>query len=332
MGKVDKQDGQSTIKVKINGEEPKSQQEVAVHDWEIVDQEVAAAADEKQDDESFDWVLPEIDEIEVKEFKPNYYAPVTEKKKFQFQFKRPSKGYGLTVVISAIIAIFVGVFFGFSILKFIVSEEDHLSSRATGAASGTSSVASNAAASLPSLKFGVVQAGVFNSKDTAQTVLDQLDQKNLPSALVPLDGQDYIFIGITSNTTDASALAAKYKKKNVDVYVKELTLSSSQLQNLTKDEQTFTTLTTSLFQSLSSEVSNGILTGQISSTNMKSIEANVKKLNALVQIKQTKLVNLKKDQLSCYQSLLNFQKNKQTSDLVKAEQSMLSYIQTYSSK
>ncbi|MGV3465906.1 MAG: hypothetical protein ACO1OT_11510, partial [Heyndrickxia sp.] len=115
---MDKQPA-NKIKIKINGDERPFKEEVSIHKWNANEVERAAETENVSEDDQFEWVLPEVDDNPIPEFKKIYYEPSPEKTKTSKLFKKNSGSHFLTILISAATAISIGILFGFIMLKVI---------------------------------------------------------------------------------------------------------------------------------------------------------------------------------------------------------------------
>ncbi|MBS4173703.1 hypothetical protein [Bacillus sp. FJAT-49736] len=328
---MDKQPA-NQIKIKINGDDRPFQEEVSIHKWNESDIEAAATTENTVEEEQFDWVLPEVEENPVPEFKKIYYEPALETGKAIKSFQKNSRSPLLTIIISAGTAISIGVLFGLIMLKVIANQSEGISQKSLGnketIPTGALQQQKNTVA-FPALTTSIIQGGVFNGAD-ASGPANELKAKGLPTAILKLDGKQYIFIGVSGDLASAKQLATELKKQDVEVFAKQITFDEKKLDISTKDEKTFINQTGTLFQLMAGITSDAYLSSTISSDELSKMENAYKQLEGLKDIKNNHLKNLYTAQTVCYQHLLKFQKNNDQKEILNAEQALLSYLKEYS--
>ncbi len=327
---MDKQPA-NKIKIKINGDERPFKEEVAIHKWNSNEAETAAATEKVSEDDQFEWVLPEVEENSIPEFKKIYYEPSPEKTKTGKLFKKNSGSHYLTIFISAATAISIGILFGFIMLKVIAHQTEGVSQKSIGNNSGA--IPTGAAAeqkknvNLPALSTSIIQGGVY---DDATEPANEIKSKGLPTVVIPLESKQYVFIGVADNLAAAKQLAVEQKKQDVQVYAKQLTFPEKKIEVSSQDEKTFAEQTGSLFQLLAREASNAYLTSSMNSDNLSKIERQYKQVAGLKNFKSNELKKLLTAQKECYQHLLSFQKSRDKNEIISAQQALLSFLKQYS--
>ncbi|KQL53399.1 hypothetical protein AN964_07770 [Heyndrickxia shackletonii] len=326
---MDKQPA-NQIKIKINGDERPFKEEVAIHKWNANEMESAAATEKTAEEDQFDWVLPEVEDKPIPEFKKIYYEPSIEKAKPNKIFKKNSGSHLLTIFISAATAISIGILFGFIMLKVIAYQTEGVSQKSIGnkqnALPAGASVGQNSSVVLPAITTSIIQGGVF---DDATAPANDIKGKGLPAVIITLENKQYILMGVSNNLAEAKQLAEEQKKQDVEVYAKQLTFQEKKIGVSTQDEKTFAEHTGELFRLLTSVSSNAYLTGKLEADSLSNIEKQYKQVEGLKNWKDTNLKKLYSSQKECYQHLLNFQKNADQHEIISAEQALLSYLKQY---
>lgn len=234
------------MKVKINGEERNwkgknsrkkgkkgeeaEKPDIPVTSWNekaMAEQEAAASGAEKEDE--FTWVLPE-DDGEVFQDDPKVVAvkKVSSKSKHSPYFSTgkkvhlsayPFKQYAITIVL----AIVLGVSFGFLALNFM-SDEDLPAALQTGAgqaedvAAAPEAPGTGAGAAEQTMQLYFAQIGKFSSKEGADATAADLKAKGFPAAAVEEDGSYFVYGGVGNEKQEADGLSNVYKSSSIDTW------------------------------------------------------------------------------------------------------------------
>lgn len=236
------------MKVKINGEERNwkgknnrkkgkkveeaEKPDIPVTSWNekaMAEQEAAASNAEKEDE--FTWVLPE-DDGEVFQDDPKVVAvkKVSSKSKHSPYFSTgkkvhlsayPFKQYAITIVL----AIVLGVSFGFLALNFM-SDEDLPAALQTGAGQAEGEAAApeaaggdaGAGAAEQTIQLYFAQIGKFSSKEGADATAADLKAKGFPAAAVEEDGSYFVYGGVGNEKQEADGLSNVYKSSSIDTW------------------------------------------------------------------------------------------------------------------
>jgi stage II sporulation protein B len=328
--KVDKQgkkDGRITIK--INGDQKNYDEEVPVHNWKLGEEE-SAAAEERAEEDSFDWVLPDEDPA-PKEFKKiNYVQNKKGKKHFSGRQMTP----GIARLIYTLVgAVAVSLIFGFIILNVITDGEQSIpavqlqeAGEAENSDGEDTPSASGGTITLESLTASVVQGGVFSTPDAANAEKANLEAKGLPAVLFEMEGSRLLFIGTSGDLEGAKAMGKKLSDENVQVYAKDIVLPEKNIKG-TKADAEFIQKSTAVFAALAGESSNAYTNGKVNEEKMTEINTGMKDLSAL-KVSES-MTGLKEKLAAAGASLQEYQSSSELSKLVSAQQSLLSYLETY---
>ncbi|GAA0334000.1 hypothetical protein GCM10008967_25950 [Bacillus carboniphilus] len=227
-------DGQ--IKIMLNDKQTSYKEERKTQAKDLLENvKLETAATSEEADADFDWILPEV-EPEPKTFKQA--TGIKQKggrKKTSPSSRNVFHTFG-SLIFSIAFAVGLGIAFGLILLKFISVEEAPAVVQANNPTPQTEQPSNNGSlgsALLPSFTSYVIQGGIFSSKESANTLVGQLNEKSIPSEVVLMeDGNYYVFLGLASNEQEAKRIAEIYKGQGVEVYAKALTLNEMTIEQL----------------------------------------------------------------------------------------------------
>ncbi|MGG4491695.1 hypothetical protein [Metabacillus idriensis] len=244
---MDKQQA-NAIKIKINGEErklksvkqPKKKPEETEHDeasldfpvlsWDekvLAEKEVAASGAEKEDE--FSWVLPE-DDGEVFQDDPKVVTAKKSSSKGKvspyFGIGRknslstyPFKQYAVTIIL----AIVLGVSFGFVALNFISNEDLPAALQQAGAETEQASSqpdskdgAAGSGEASADFQLFFAQIGKFSTEDGAKTTASELKSKGFPAIAVEEEGSYFVYGGVGNAKQETDGLSNVYKTSAIE--------------------------------------------------------------------------------------------------------------------
>ncbi|EKN65858.1 hypothetical protein BABA_18227 [Neobacillus bataviensis LMG 21833] len=357
---MDKPKGGNTIKIKLNGEtqeyheEPKKMEpedslkqttRVIKIDSNRIDSDVFSetAAAKEPIDESFDWIIPESSENEIEEYKitssktpkKSSLPKITSFSSKSNNNKKSGRPLG-SIVISGIFAILIGTTIGVVMLKLVISgptdkkavtdtpvvEEkgDTENKPATGKTTSTA---------ISPLTSNVIQGGKYTSKDGAKEALNELKSKGIPSQIVEIDGNQFIFLGIADSIETAKSLSTQYKERGVEgAFAKALSLDEKKVSDITNKEKVFLDEVPTIYQTLSAATSGALLTKTIPEDAAKAIGSIDEQLK-VSGIKNEKVKSLKAELSSAEEKVKAFQKSKDTKSLNEAQQHLLNFLSAY---
>jgi stage II sporulation protein B len=250
---MDKQTS-DTIKIKINGKDrPMSQAEktaevIPFSSWEEkldAEKEIASAKQTVNEEDEFPWLLPDEDDSVFKD-DPKVVTSSKKTKLFSNQSVTPyqysnKKNRNKNIVAFPLkkfttiflLAIGLGVMFGFIALNFL-SNEDMPTAGTTSEstneepATGDTSDQANgdteenageeagaAATTSATLQLYAVQGGIFSTKEAAETVAANIKEKGFASIVMETDGSYTVFAGLGKEKAETSALSEVYKQQNI---------------------------------------------------------------------------------------------------------------------
>ncbi|MGE6375576.1 hypothetical protein [Peribacillus muralis] len=320
MGKSGKSKG---VTIKINGEEK------VFADNGRVESEEAASEEQEQQDESFEWILPdEMNENKI------VLVPSPPKKKMPklIGFGASSrKGSGnrpiKTFLIAVICAVFFGSILGLIAVKTITREKAAVPSVETPISTKAPVEDKKAAVKEKGnqLKTFLVQGGVFSSEDAAKQIQKKILEKKVPAQIFKAEDSYYLFLGSAESLASSKELALFLKSYDVDVYWKEIDLEGSVKNE--GDEQTLDKMK-NVYASLS-EISAAKLRGKEATVNREALKKN---LNELKTAKvSTELSKMNADLSAAAESIAEFELSKKEDKLLQAQGSLLEFLSSYQS-
>ncbi|MEI2355600.1 SPOR domain-containing protein [Mesobacillus zeae] len=255
-----------TITIKINGEDrpfKRTQQakgkerkrtippgtDLKVGHWK----ETAAARE--NDDESFDWILP--DPVHKTE-KKDHDAGSDRVKKENGSFRMPAlnksikhSGMAKRVLGAVACAIVIGVALGYAILSVVTS--------------GTAAPGQNEAASLQEdapaavgkgtakltpIETFIIQGGVYTSMDSAEKTQKDIEAKGMTTAIIQSGGKYTLILDAAPSIEVAKQKAAEMKGKGIDAFAKPITIGGGQVKGVSKEETEILTLVPNAVQAM----------------------------------------------------------------------------------
>lgn len=324
------------MKVKINGKEQPLKEEVVIKDWSKAKKETAAAEERLENDE-FEWVLPEknipdvpefqtvqsIQETKSQEKRPKINLPKYIQKKFS-----PNK---TGLLISSILAVAIGLGFGLFILKLVINPENSttMTDAAPAVAPDSGKEQGTAlTATMPGLSAAVIQGGVFSTEEAAESYSEQFTGKGLPTISLNVDEQQFLFIGITEDLSSAKTLAEDYKSQGIDVYAKEINIPENQIKVDSKTEAEWMKEAPKLFGTLAKETSGARSGGQINEQVLQDTEKTIKSFEEK-NVQQKVAVDLRNHLEDAMKQLSAYLASPNGESLAKAQQSLLQFFKVY---
>ncbi len=328
---MDKQNNKNTITIKIDGEKKEYDDEnLLVHNWQLGSEE-SAAAEEKVEEDQFDWILPDEENDPLpKEYKKINYVQTSPKVKKSMlpKLKGSSK-----IFVSLAGAIVVGVLLGLITLKVITHTDQAATpaiaiqeeTSADTSASGEEAPAGNSSAfQTPVFTIPVLQAGVFSTLESRQAMEDTLEAKGLPTAALDFDGKQFLFVGVSGNLESAKQIGEKYKGSNVEVYAKELAFESKSI-DVTEQEKQFLEQVTSIYSLVAQESANGIMMGNANTSVLDSIDKQMTEVNNL-KVTEPTLVEMKNILVTNMETLKSMSNEQQATEI---QSSLLQFLVLY---
>ncbi|MCD7032916.1 SPOR domain-containing protein [Metabacillus sp. GX 13764] len=209
-------------------------EKLTVSTWEEKAKSETAAAEEKAEKDEFPWLLP--DESDIYEEDPKVVAPPKSKgpkKTLPVSFRKLGEGKSRRefplkqLLITAVIAVAMGLGFGTMALKFMSADPE-----AQGAAQGggsnpslpasvssqTNEPAQKPAAGGAALATYVVQAGKFSSEGSADSAKNSLISKGYPSVKVKEQDSYFVYAGLAGEKGQAQAIGKGITEDGIEAW------------------------------------------------------------------------------------------------------------------
>ncbi|WP_433743431.1 SPOR domain-containing protein [Falsibacillus pallidus] len=326
---------EASIRIKINGEEKEFEENLVVHDWKETKKETAAASEALEEDESFEWVLPEPEQEqeELKEFKQISYVPAISKKSW-VQPKGPNRKNGLSnLVFSIATAIIIGLVLGYVMLHLFTSKAEPVNSlgreenQGAGAGVDAKSDGKTTALTLNSFDVPVIQAGIFTSEEAAKTTAAEIEAKGFPASVAKQGEQYFLYSGTAGTVEEAKVQAQKMKDQQIDVFAKTFSAGEIKVEGVSGQEASFLNEAAPVFLLLS-ETSGSLLAGNDAQLDA-GVTDKMKSIEQMGDFTNKQINSLKKNLIHGYSAIENFKKNGNAKELRDAQQALLDFLSTY---
>lgn len=355
---MDKHNRGNTIKIKLNGEtqtfsdEPiKKEQESSNDSFTKVitinedsseqDGFLETAAAKESIDESFDWIIPESSDNDIKEYKvvSNQKSNKGGKKKpvsfSTFSTKR-NGGVFKSILVTAVFAILIGTSFGVLMLKLVISDNSKPAvtepaevemgsdkgSEATGGKSSSIVIGAQTAF--------IVQGGAFSSKDAATGAANEAKGKGAPAQTLTMNEREFMFLGVADSIETAKQMESHYEANGFDdVLPKQIPIAEKTVKDINENEKGFLEAAPAIYQQLSKVTSNAIVSGSISSEASKEVTSLGDQLKQSADLKNEKVKNLDAELSSALEKVEAFQEKKNEDSLIEAQQHLLNFLSVY---
>jgi stage II sporulation protein B len=359
---MDKPKNSRTITIKINGNERdynetskmeemeptlvneivEPQPETQPHPIEStrVDSFSEVAASQEAIDESFDWILPELqdDNDEIDEYIIAKKPQVNKKKSsigsLKKTLQKQNTGPVKSLFVSILLAILIGTSFGFIVLKLVISDsqikvETPLATVPEETAKGNEQSAGEAKQlALEPIDTYIIQGGVFSSVDSAKVEEQKVKQMGIPTQIIEGNGQAILVLGIADSIENAKSIATGYKDKGIDVFAKPYSIPGKEIQDLTAVEANLLKESKDFYNALASLMASGMFSEQLDKAAITELKNFVGSIDRQ-EIKNLKIEQLLVDLGSALTKLEAFSGNPTQSTLVDVQQHLLSFIGTY---
>ncbi|PLS16857.1 hypothetical protein CVD28_14470 [Bacillus sp. M6-12] len=322
---MDKQnDKNRTITIKINGE-TKSYTEGNKPSVTAMEETAAAA---ENIEESFDWILPKEGEGDD-EAAESIFSPEITKKKTGFIFggvkQTKNASFFKRPLAALFCAVVVGTSLGFIVLNMITAKEEVKEPAANNvsvAASAAPTEGEKSSAAVPALETFVVQGGVFSTEEAAKKGLADIEQKQIPVRLFPLEDKYFLFLGAAPSLEASKKLSAYYKGFQLDVYWKPVTLQYS--KKMTSQDKNILISLHSVFKDMTTIVASSMLQEESKITPSK-YQNKLALLNK-AEINNKQLEDMQKQLVLADGFIKQYETSPQPVVLLKAQARLLSFL------
>ncbi|WP_226646592.1 SPOR domain-containing protein [Mesobacillus subterraneus] len=292
-----------------------------------------SAAAQEQNEDSFDWILPDpVEEEIVKEYK---FAPKQEKKQkkksigisvWNPKMKRNNRLY-TTIIMNVLFAVLIGTAFGVTFLKFLPSEPDTAAPAVTQPKAGQAEekpAGGKESLELKPIPTFIVQNGIFTTEAGAKERVDLLAGQGVTAELFPVNGQFAVYLGTAGSIEAAKQQAEVLKAKGVEVFAKPFEIAGGTAVGLTAAE--------SEFLKQAPEIYSIMLKGSSSAAEeVKKVEDYQAKLSKMEDksIADKAVLKAKASMEKASGAFTSYQKTKDANQLVEVEKSLLAFLSAY---
>jgi stage II sporulation protein B len=298
------------------------------NDFPDIEQEtfLETASAQETVDESFDWIIPDMTENEIEEYKIAS-SHSTSKKSTPLK-KIPGRSYS-SIIFPGIFAILIGTTFGFLMLKLVLTEHSNkaITEPVAVEQQGTKEEAANTtSAVIKSFTPYVVQEGMYTTKASASDAAKKAEGLGLPAKAINIGGKEFLFLGVADTQDTAKKIGGLFKEKGIEgFYAKPLAMDEKTVSNVNEIEKTFLETVPSVYQSLSKMTSDAIVTKKIAEDKTKEIDV----LLSETGIKSDTVKQIRAELFAAEEKLKSYQKTKQTKDLTASQQHLLNFLSQY---
>lgn len=170
------------------------------------------------------------------------------------------------------------------------------------------------------LTVSMVQAGVFSTKEAAETQKSALSV-NVPSVIIEMNQKFILYIGIADKIENAKTFALNYKKINIEAFWNDITFSGSTKKSFPKKEKEKIDLITNNFKALRA----GLVSEKLGNPVMEMHATEVELENDTEVVAELIMAN--NDALKAFGA---YKKTPSALGLIKFEQKMLDMLKAYS--
>lgn len=349
---LDKPGDFKTITIKINGKESPIQEEhkqspkkeendipvlekSPLHAVEKVTEQETAAAQEAQEEDEFEWILPEIeDDDELKEYTIMTQSKAKKGKGYKGSpLKGPrKKGVLPSIILTIFLAVLLGGSLGILMLKMVIS--DSANEPSTGPVTEEKpneeqSQTGQASIELPSITAFVIQGGAFSTPENAEVEEQIMAAKGVPTKVIEIDNQAYIYVGLADNLENAKSLETQVESKGIDPFVKEVAFGGATLAGLQESEKNILELAPPLYQLLTEIITTASLSNSISSDRLDSLNGQLEKWNGLKADENEQVKQIKAELDGASENIKSYGEKNDASLLINAQQHLLNFLGVY---
>ncbi|PKG21692.1 SPOR domain-containing protein [Niallia nealsonii] len=305
-----------TITIKINGKErpfhDKKKGSVELDSSTLIEEknakkfgEEVAAGSETIDDESFDWILPNEEEMEEEPIILANDSSTGEKKTFlEKKIKKDNgnkksvkKGVVPSIFFTVFFAVVLGTGFGFILLKMVSSDQQVTSkqnvavsqgeseaksagktneeAKGTGSSTETSAIT----ATKKDISTFVIQHIILSNENAVKQVQSQLKNDGYISQEISVNGKMAVYLGVAGDLEEAKTWAKAIKKDKVEAFAKPITFNGGgEIKNVTKAEKSFIENSPAIYDAITVFVSSA----QFGDSPSAEVKKELKKQQAVL--------------------------------------------------
>ncbi|WP_170972258.1 SPOR domain-containing protein [Bacillus yapensis] len=348
---MDKPGDFKTITIKINGKESPIQEEhkqtpkkeendipvlekSPLHAVEKATEQETAAAQEAQEEDEFEWILPEIEDDELKE-----YTIVTQSKTKKGKGYKGSplkgprkKGVLPSIILTIFLAVLLGGSLGILMLKMVISDSANEPSAGPvteDTPNEDQSQTGQASIDLPSITTYMVQAGVFSTPENAEAEAQSMATKGVPTKVIEIENNSYIYVGLADNIENAKSIGTQVQSKGIETFSKEVAFGGPSLSELQESDKNILELSPSLYQSLLETITTASLSNSIPSDRLDSLNGQLEKWNGLKAAENEQVKQIKAELDGASENIKSYGEKNDATLLINAQQHLLNFLGVY---
>ncbi|WP_400242643.1 SPOR domain-containing protein [Niallia sp. JL1B1071] len=308
--------------------------------------EESAAGQEAELEESFDWILPEPEEMPAKNKEKSVFtfqSPLNKKDKptsFSKSTKTKEgkkKSLPKEIVASIFFAVFfaviLGTSFGFILLNMVSSDQTSTTNgnitasannppNTDGQASSATEIATKA-----DISTYVLQANVFSNEERAKNDQKKLTDAGTVSQIIPIEEQQFLLLGVTSNLEDAKA----WQKQVEGTYAKEMIFNGKKVENVSKEEKAVIEGSSAIYYSILQIVTSAQFDKSISADDRSKLE---EELSIVEEKKISTITNEKIQNMATHlakggELAMKLTTNSSQKEIEAVQQQLLDYLANY---
>lgn len=362
---MDKPKNGNTITIKMNGKESPvhennkkdmaDQQSDETNEQTVTtenphEQEAAVAQEKNDDNDNFDWVLPNTSPTSILEEFQQVPDPIKKKKKVKditnittigsgFKLNKQSfRKMNLSTFLAIFFAVLLGTFFGLMLLKIVPAEKvieneqpvinqevQKQSEKETSQGSGTLEGKRQA------LSLAVVQEGIYSSKEGAENIKKNLNDQGIPAEVFAANGQFAIFVGISGNVEEAKVIGNTLKSSGINTYAKQWSIEEKNLSKLNEEEKKVLEMSSKVYASFNESISSVNGSNPISQKLMEDVTKHTSNLTAIDKgkLQNQSIIGIQSQLEAAASQLKEYNSKPQSSTLNKVQQHLLSFLTNY---
>jgi stage II sporulation protein B len=298
------------------------------------------AASQEAVDESFDWILPEESDDDIDEY-IIAKQPADKKKKSNLSIlkkslpKKHDAGPIKSVLFSILLAIIIGTSFGFLVLKLVITEKVQVDQTINPTAEETNSTDSkspaasaNGSLQLAAMETYIIQGGVFSTMESAKIEEARMKQLGVPAQIIENNGQAFLFLGTADSLEKAKSIGALMKANGIEVFAKAYTLPEKSLTKLTETEAKLLSELEGVYQITAALAADGMLNAPFNDAQLNSSKELLLGVDKQ-EIQSAVIEQIRLDLVGAIEKIETYQKDKNESSLIAAQQHLLSVMNSY---
>jgi len=341
---VDRPNKEKTITIKINGKnrsylESKAEPLKEKKDIDYYSELEAAATKEAEEDDSFDWILPN-DENEETDIITEYKIVKQPTKKkigsgtISSKFIKNKQNLFLSpVFIVVIFAIIVGTSFGLLMLKIVTTEKivETAEPVSTLPLPNDGENAKLEKLVLKPLSTYVIQGGVFSNIEAAKQMQTENIQKGIPSQIIEKDGKAFLYLSVADSIDHAKVISGKLASMGVEVFAKSILFEEKTLEDLQPAEKKLLESVHTLYEVLATTAAEAAIGKVIPDGLIESAEQQATSIRNIADgnLKHDYVVKIHADLEKALEQMNAYKQSADPKDLQKLQQHLLDFLVSY---